>query len=115
MVSWFVFLAVARRPLRCTVVVTEPLPSDWLHPVEQCKPARRKSGPKSTQIRCDRRDHDYVDIGERLGALRDDRLFFAFQPVVCAATAMVDYFECLLRMREPEGSIVAGGEFITII
>lgn len=48
-------------------------------------------------------------------ALRQDRLLFAFQPVVCAATGDVDYFECLLRMRNVEGSIVAGGEFITPI
>jgi EAL domain-containing protein (putative c-di-GMP-specific phosphodiesterase class I) len=48
-------------------------------------------------------------------ALRQDRLLFAFQPVVCAATREIDYFECLLRMRDVEGSIVAGGEFITPI
>jgi EAL domain-containing protein (putative c-di-GMP-specific phosphodiesterase class I) len=48
-------------------------------------------------------------------ALRQDRLLFAFQPVVCAATGEVDYFECLLRMRDAEGGIVAGGEFITPI
>jgi len=48
-------------------------------------------------------------------ALRDNRLLFAFQPVVCAATGKVDYFECLLRMRDEEGGIVSGGEFITIV
>ena len=48
-------------------------------------------------------------------ALRQDRLLFAFQPVVCAATGKVDYFECLLRMRDKEGGLVSGGEFITII
>ena len=36
-------------------------------------------------------------------ALRQDRLLFAFQPVICAATGKVDYFECLLRMRNEEG------------
>ena len=48
-------------------------------------------------------------------ALRQNRLLFAFQPVVCAATGKVDYFECLLRMRDAEGGIVSGGEFITIV
>lgn len=48
-------------------------------------------------------------------ALRQRRLFFAFQPVVCAATGKPDYFECLLRMRSLEGGIVTGGEFITAI
>jgi EAL domain-containing protein (putative c-di-GMP-specific phosphodiesterase class I) len=40
---------------------------------------------------------------------------FAFQPVVCAATGIVDYFECLLRMRDERGTVVAGGEFITVV
>src|SRR5215470_7088513 len=50
-----------------------------------------------------------------LAALRQRRLFFAFQPVVCAASGRIDYFECLLRMRNVEGSIATGGEFITAI
>jgi EAL domain-containing protein (putative c-di-GMP-specific phosphodiesterase class I) len=48
-------------------------------------------------------------------AVREDRLLFAFQPVVCAATGEIDYFECLLRMRREDGEIVSGGEFITTI
>jgi EAL domain-containing protein (putative c-di-GMP-specific phosphodiesterase class I) len=48
-------------------------------------------------------------------ALRQNRLLFAFQPVVCAATGKVDYFECLLRMRDKDGSIVSGGKFLTIV
>lgn len=48
-------------------------------------------------------------------ALRQRRLLFAFQPVVCATTGEVDYFECLLRMRDVEGSIVTGRHFITPI
>lgn len=46
-------------------------------------------------------------------ALRQNRLLFAYQPVICARTGKTDYFECLLRMRDIEGSIIAGGEFIT--
>lgn len=46
-------------------------------------------------------------------ALRQDRLLFAFQPVICAATGKVDYFECLLRMRDVGGTIVTGSDFIT--
>jgi predicted signal transduction protein with EAL and GGDEF domain len=48
-------------------------------------------------------------------ALRQNRLLFAFQPVVCAATGETDYFECLLRMRDVGGGIIDGGEFITPI
>jgi EAL domain-containing protein (putative c-di-GMP-specific phosphodiesterase class I) len=48
-------------------------------------------------------------------ALRQNRLLFAFQPVVCAATRAVDYFECLLRMRDETGAILAGADFITAV
>jgi EAL domain-containing protein (putative c-di-GMP-specific phosphodiesterase class I) len=48
-------------------------------------------------------------------ALRQNRLLFAYQPVVCAATGEVDYFECLLRMRDEVGNILAGAEFITAV
>jgi EAL domain-containing protein (putative c-di-GMP-specific phosphodiesterase class I) len=49
------------------------------------------------------------------GALRQDRLLFALQPIVCAATGRIDYFECLLRMRDEDGEIVTGSEFITTV
>jgi len=42
-------------------------------------------------------------------------LLLAFQPVVCAVTGKIDYFECLLRMRDEEGRIIAAREFVTII
>ena len=48
-------------------------------------------------------------------ALRQNRLLFALQPVVCAATGETDYFECLLRMRDVRGNIITGGEFIAPI
>ncbi|HEV2301936.1 MAG TPA: GGDEF and EAL domain-containing protein [Stellaceae bacterium] len=48
-------------------------------------------------------------------ALVQDRLFFAFQPVVSAATGNVDYYECLLRMRETDGRAVAAEEFVAAV
>jgi EAL domain-containing protein (putative c-di-GMP-specific phosphodiesterase class I) len=48
-------------------------------------------------------------------ALRENRLLFAFQPVVCAASGRVDYFECLLRMRAENGALVACGAFIAAV
>jgi EAL domain-containing protein (putative c-di-GMP-specific phosphodiesterase class I) len=48
-------------------------------------------------------------------ALRHDRLLLAFQPVVCAATGRVDYYECLLRMRDEERGLVTCGEFVEAI
>jgi EAL domain-containing protein (putative c-di-GMP-specific phosphodiesterase class I) len=48
-------------------------------------------------------------------ALRQDRLLLAFQPVVCAATGRIDYYECLLRMRDEERGLITCGEFIEAI
>jgi diguanylate cyclase (GGDEF)-like protein/PAS domain S-box-containing protein len=48
-------------------------------------------------------------------ALREERVVFAFQPVVAAMTGEVDHYECLLRMRMPDGSIVSAGDFVPVI
>jgi len=48
-------------------------------------------------------------------ALRQNRLLFAFQPVVCATTGEVEYFECLLRMRDEAGTVAAGAEFVAAV
>jgi EAL domain-containing protein (putative c-di-GMP-specific phosphodiesterase class I) len=45
-------------------------------------------------------------------ALGQDRLLFAFQPVVSATSGEVDYFECLLRMRDHNGGLIPCGDFI---
>jgi EAL domain-containing protein (putative c-di-GMP-specific phosphodiesterase class I) len=45
-------------------------------------------------------------------ALGQERMLFAFQPVVSSISGNVDYFECLLRMRDDDGRLVPCGEFI---
>jgi EAL domain-containing protein (putative c-di-GMP-specific phosphodiesterase class I) len=72
-------------------------------------------GSSRTEIHCDRQASGLAICASVQAALRQDRLFFAFQPVVCAATGRINYFECLLRMRGTEGTVVAGGDFITTI
>jgi EAL domain-containing protein (putative c-di-GMP-specific phosphodiesterase class I) len=55
-------------------------------------------------------------VGERVQrALKEDRLLFAFQPVVNSGSGDVDYYECLLRLREEGGTIVAAGRFVPMI
>jgi diguanylate cyclase (GGDEF)-like protein len=57
-----------------------------------------------------------LSISEQVqAALREDRVMFAFQPVVSAATGEVDHYECLLRMRALDGRIVSAGEFVPVI
>lgn len=59
------------------------------------------------------RDRRHAAIGDAVRtALRQDRLTFAFQPVVSATTGEVDYYECLLRLRDANGGVLAAGEFI---
>jgi EAL domain-containing protein (putative c-di-GMP-specific phosphodiesterase class I) len=72
-------------------------------------------GLSQAQIHCDRQTGNLAICARVQAALRQDRLLFAFQPVVCAVTGRVDYFECLLRMRDVGGTIIAGGEFITTL
>jgi diguanylate cyclase (GGDEF)-like protein/PAS domain S-box-containing protein len=48
-------------------------------------------------------------------ALKEERVVFAFQPVVAAATGEVDHYECLLRMRMPDGRIISASEFVPVI
>jgi diguanylate cyclase (GGDEF)-like protein len=48
-------------------------------------------------------------------ALREGRVLFAFQPVIRAATGEVDHYECLLRMKTPEGRIVSASEFVPVV
>jgi EAL domain-containing protein (putative c-di-GMP-specific phosphodiesterase class I) len=64
-----------------------------------------------------RRQHRMgMALGERVQrALREDRLVFAYQPVVDADSGAVDYYECLLRMVGEDGSIIAASEFVPII
>lgn len=52
-------------------------------------------------------------VGEAVrAALRQDRITFAFQPVVSATTGSVKYYECLLRLRGADGGALPAGEFI---
>lgn len=47
-------------------------------------------------------------------ALNERRMVLALQPIVSAVDRKPAYYEALVRMREPNGDIVAAGEFIPI-
>jgi len=49
---------------------------------------------------------------EVASALRDKRLVFAYQPIVCAKTREPVHHECLLRMIRGDGAVVSAGHFI---
>lgn len=65
----------------------------------------------------DRRD-DWrrVEIFEEVAAaLREDRLLFAYQPVVAAASREAVYYECLMRMRRDGGELLPAASFIPVV
>ena len=49
---------------------------------------------------------------EVVAALRDERLLFAYQPIVDAKTRLVVHHECLLRMKREDGALASAGWFI---
>jgi diguanylate cyclase (GGDEF)-like protein len=49
---------------------------------------------------------------EIVAALKDNRLVFAYQPIVEARSRVATHYECLLRMLRHDGTIVAAGQFI---
>ncbi|OTP79961.1 sensor domain-containing phosphodiesterase [Caballeronia sordidicola] len=60
------------------------------------------------------------DQVEREGALRnalkrDDELVPYFQPIVCARSGQLVALEALIRWRQPDGSVIAPGEFLPAV
>jgi EAL domain-containing protein (putative c-di-GMP-specific phosphodiesterase class I) len=45
-------------------------------------------------------------------ALNNDRLRFAFQPIISSKTGEVDHYECLLRMIQHDGEFKSAGPYI---
>lgn len=57
-----------------------------------------------------------VAIAERVqDALRQNRLCFAYQPIVDAGTGRISHYEALLRMIDESGALVAAGAFMPVI
>lgn len=57
-----------------------------------------------------------MELGEEVTvALKEDRLVFAYQPVVDAVSHEVRYYECLLRMVAPDGTVISAGAFVPVV
>ena len=48
-------------------------------------------------------------------ALRENRLKLCYQPIVCSDTHEPVVYECLLRLVQPDGEIVAAGAFMPVV
>ena len=49
---------------------------------------------------------------EVVAALNENRIVFAYQPIVSAKTRKAVHYECLLRMMRTDGSVMTAGQFI---
>ena len=57
-----------------------------------------------------------MELGEQVTeAIKDDRLVFAYQPIVDAVSHEVHYYEALLRMYSPEGELIPAGQFVPVV
>jgi EAL domain-containing protein (putative c-di-GMP-specific phosphodiesterase class I) len=57
-----------------------------------------------------------MELGDQVTeAIKDDRLVFAYQPIVDAISHEIHYYECLLRMYSPEGALISAGEFVPVV
>ncbi len=57
-----------------------------------------------------------MNIGQDVKrAIKEDRLTFAYQPVVDAVTEKVRFYECLMRMRMPGGALIPAERFVPVI
>lgn len=45
-------------------------------------------------------------------ALEDNRMRLALQPIVSSATRQPEFYECLVRLEKPDGTLIGAGEFI---
>ncbi|MEM7172119.1 MAG: EAL domain-containing protein [Pseudomonadota bacterium] len=67
----------------------------------------------------EKQERDYrvsMEIGEEVKqALRDNRLVLAYQPVVNARTHEICYYESLIRLLNPDGTLVPAARFIPVV
>lgn len=61
-----------------------------------------------------RRRRNIAIADQVIQALNEGRMLLALQPVITAGSREVAFHECLLRMRERDGTLVAAEEFIPI-
>jgi len=57
-----------------------------------------------------------MELGEQVTeAIKDERLVFAYQPIVDAVSHEVRYHECLLRMYSPDGELIPASQFVPVV
>lgn len=60
----------------------------------------------------ERRRKAPINADDILGALNERNITLAYQPIVHSRTRTPHHYECLLRLRRPDGQVVPAGAFI---
>jgi len=72
----------------------------------------------SRYVLCERKESErrrnVVIADEIIRALNDRRMLIALQPIVTSRSHVPELYECLLRMRRLDGSVVSASEFIHV-
>ncbi|MGE0610855.1 MAG: putative bifunctional diguanylate cyclase/phosphodiesterase [Hyphomicrobiales bacterium] len=67
-----------------------------------------------SEQRDNRRKRNVVLADQVLQALNERRMMLALQPIVARDSRRPAFYECLLRMRATDGSVISAGEFIPV-
>jgi diguanylate cyclase (GGDEF)-like protein len=61
------------------------------------------------------KQREYMVMGEQLlKAIQENRVVFAYQPVINSKTTDIAYYETLVRMFDEEGELVSAGAFVPV-
>lgn len=60
------------------------------------------------------RQRNIAIADEITSALDENRMHLVLQPIISAETGKADLYECLMRMKKPDGTVVSAGEFIEV-
>ena len=62
----------------------------------------------------EQRQRNIAIANDVASALEEHRMRLVLQPIVSSLTRKPDFYECLLRMSKPDGTVIGAGEFIEL-
>ncbi len=89
------------------------------HALQALDTGRSNRGDQYCQyVPCERheseRRHKVAIADEIIRALNDRRMMIALQPIVTSRSHEPEFYECLLRMRRTDGTVISASEFIGV-
>jgi diguanylate cyclase (GGDEF)-like protein len=89
------------------------------HALQALDVGRTNRGDQYCQyVPCERQEserrHNVAIADEIIRALNDRRMMIALQPIVTSRSHEPEFYECLLRMRRLDGTVMSASEFIQV-